>query len=132
MNTFESTPMSTFHAVVWMDHHEAHVLMFDREHVASQRVKSRSHHKHQGKAGETAPFYADVAKALQGCHEVLVTGPGKARDEFRDWCAAHAAAVAKAVVDSVASDHPSDAQVVAMARQYFKKFDQMATDPSHS
>jgi hypothetical protein len=26
-------------------------------------------------------------------------------------------------------DHPSDAQLVAMARQYFKKFDQMAADP---
>ena len=34
------------------------------------------------------------------------------------------------VVDSVASDHPTDAQVVAMARQYFKKFDQMAADPA--
>jgi hypothetical protein len=30
------------------------------------------------------------------------------------------------VVGSIASDHPSDAQVVALARQYFKKFDGMA------
>ena len=124
--------MTTFHAVVWMDHQEAHVLMFDREHVESQRVKSRSHHKHQGKSNETAPFFAEVAKSLHGSHEVLVTGPGRARDEFRDWCKSHDAAVGKAIVDSVASDHPSDAQVVAMARQYFKKFDQMAADPSHS
>ena len=124
--------MTTFHAVVWMDHQEAHVLMFDREHVQSQRVKSRSHHKHQGKSGETAAFYGEVAKALHGCHEVLVTGPGRARDEFRDWCASHDAAVGKVIVDSVPSDHPSDNQVVAMARQYFKKFDQMGADPSHA
>ena len=124
--------MTTFHAVVWMDHQEAHVLMFDREHVESQRIKSRSHHKHQGKSGETSPFYAEVAKALHGTHEVLVTGPGRARDEFRDWCKSHDVAVSKVIVDSVASDHPTDAQVVAMARQYFKKFDQMAADPSHS
>ena len=65
--------MSHFHAVVWMDHQEAHVLMFDREHVESQRVKSRSHHKHQGKQNDAAGLYADVAKALQGTHEVLVT-----------------------------------------------------------
>ena len=121
--------MSTFHAVVWMDHQEAHVLMFDREHVESQRVKSRSHHKHQGKPNEVAHLYADIAKALEGTHEVLVTGPGKARDEFRDWCKPHHAHVN--VVDSVASDHPTDAQVVAMARQYFKKFDNMAADPAH-
>ena len=124
--------MSTFHAVVWMDHHEAHVLMFDREHVESQRVKSRTHHKHQGKGSETTPFYTDVASALSGTREVLLTGPGQARDQFRDWCASHAHAVAKTIVDSVPSDHPSDNQVVAMARQYFKKFDQMAADPSHS
>ena len=42
--------MTTFHAVVWLDHQEAHVLMFDREHVQAQRIKSRSHHKHQGKS----------------------------------------------------------------------------------
>ena len=36
--------MTTFHAVVWMDHSQAHVLMFDKEHVEAQRVKARSHH----------------------------------------------------------------------------------------
>lgn len=122
--------MTTFHAVVWLDHQEAHVLMFDREHVEAQRIKSRTHHKHQGKSTDSVTLFADVAKALHGTHEVLVTGPGKARDEFRDWTNLHDAAVANTIVDSVASDHPTDAQVVAMARQYFKKFDQMATDPA--
>lgn len=122
--------MTTFHAVVWMDHQEAHVLMFDREHTESQRIKSRTHHKHQGKPHGSAVLFADIATALHGTHEVLLTGPGQARDEFRDWCAQHNAEVARAVVDSVPSDHPTDAQVVAMARQYFKKFDQMATDPA--
>ncbi len=123
--------MSTFHAVVRMDHNEAHVLMFDREHVESQRVKSRSHHKHQGKGGaQTATFYAEVAKALEGTHEVLLTGPGAARNEFRDWCQAHAKAVASTIVESLAADHPSDNQLVALARQYFKKFDAMAADPT--
>ncbi len=122
--------MSTFHAVVWMDHNEAHVVMFDREHVEAQRIKSRSHHKHQGKAGDAAAFYADVAKALNGTHEVLVTGPGLARNEFRDWCAAHQKSTAAAIVDSIATDHPSDAQLVALAKQYFKKFDAMAAGPT--
>ena len=36
--------MRTFHAVVRMDYSEAYVVMFDREHVQSQRIKSRSHH----------------------------------------------------------------------------------------
>jgi stalled ribosome rescue protein Dom34 len=122
--------MSTFHAVVWMDHSEAHVVMFDREHIESQRIKSRSHHKHQGAAADAAAFFADVAKALNGTREVLLTGPGLARNEFRDWCTAHQAAIAQVIVDSIATDHPSDKQLVALAKQYFKKFDAMASDPS--
>jgi stalled ribosome rescue protein Dom34 len=124
--------MSTFHAVVWMDHQEAHVVMFDREHVEAQRILLRSHHKHQGKASDTAAFYAEVAQALTGTHEVLLTGPGLACKEFRDWCAAHQKSTAAIIVDSIASDHPSDAQLAAMAKQYFKKFDAMAADPSQT
>ncbi|MDP3227385.1 MAG: hypothetical protein Q8N13_05360 [Acidovorax sp.] len=122
--------MSTFHAVVWIDHSEAHVLMFDREHAEAQRIKSRSHHKHQGKSADLGPFFTDIAQALENSREVLLTGPGLARTQFRDWCTQHRAAVAEVIVDSVAADHPTDAQLVAMARQYFKKFDNMAADPA--
>lgn len=122
--------MSTFHAVVWMDHNEAHVLMFDREHVEAQRIKSRSHHKHQGKSGDASAFFADVAKALNGTREVLLAGPGMARNQFRDWCVIHQKTMANGIVDSIATDHPSDAQLLALAKQYFKKFDAMAADPT--
>ncbi len=122
--------MTTFHAVVWLDSSEAHVLMFDLEHMQAQRIKSRSHHKHQGKDNTDPDFFPGIAKALAGTHEVLLVGPGATRTEFGKWCAGHQPLVAAAIVDSVAADHPSDAQVVAMARQYFKRHDNMAADPS--
>jgi stalled ribosome rescue protein Dom34 len=123
--------MTTFHAIVWIDHSEAHVLLFDREHVEAQRVKARSHLtlKH-GKAGADTHFYDQVARALADVREVLVTGPGSAKNEWREHCRQHAPLVDKAVVDVVSSDHPSDAQLVAMARTYFLKFDQAAADPT--
>ena len=124
--------MSTFHAVIWIDHTEAHAVMFDREHMEAQRIKSRSHHKHQGKSDDYSSYFAEVAQAVQGSHEVLLAGPGLARNQFRDWCTTHQAAIAATIVDSIAADHPTDPQLVAMARQYFKKFDQMASDPSLS
>jgi hypothetical protein len=46
---------------------------------------------------------------------VLLTGPGLVRNQFRDWCNSHQTAVADSVVDSMASDHPSDGQLVALA-----------------
>ena len=123
--------MTTFHAVVWMDHSQAHVLMFDRDHVQSQRIKARSHltPKH-GHVGADKDFFSDVARALEGVSEVLVTGPANAKVEFREHCRQHARAVDQAIVGLVTSDHPSDAQVVALAREYFLKHDQQAADPS--
>jgi hypothetical protein len=86
--------MSTFHAVVWMDHAEAHVLMFD------------------------------------SAHEVLLTGAGNARTEFKTWCDSHAKACAHTIIENIPSDHPTDPQLIALARKYFGKFDKMAGDPS--
>jgi stalled ribosome rescue protein Dom34 len=142
--------MSTYHAIVWLDRSEAHVIMFDREHVEAQKIKSRSQHRatgghvgsHQGMhgrgegaSGHHSPqgghastdedFYHSVAQALAGVHEILVTGPAQAKDEFKAHCARHDKAIDKAIVGVVASDHPSDAQLVAMARQYFLKHDIM-------
>jgi stalled ribosome rescue protein Dom34 len=123
--------MTTFHAVVWMDHSQAHVMMFDKAHVEGQRIKARSHHtlKH-GHVGADKDFFKAVVQSLEGVHEILITGPANAKVEFRDFCKHSAHAVDKAIVDVVTSDHPSDAQVVAMARQYFLKHDQLAADPS--
>jgi stalled ribosome rescue protein Dom34 len=124
--------MSKFHAVVWMDHQEAHVLQFDPESVEAARVKARSHHpRHHGPdAKALAEFYNHVAQALAGVHEVLVVGPGAAHDEFHAHCSKHVPAVAKAIVASQKADHPTDAQLVALARQYFSKYDRMAGTPT--
>jgi stalled ribosome rescue protein Dom34 len=124
--------MTTFHAAVWIDHTQAHVLMFDREHVQAQRVKTRSHHKHQGKDSFDPNYFPAIAAALSGTHEILLAGPGAARNEFRSWCTQHQPDVAKAIVDSVAADHPTDAQMVALARHHFLRHDRMAGDPARS
>lgn len=123
--------MTTFHAVVWLDHSEAHVLMFDREHAEAQRIKSRSHHtpKHGHVKGDK-DFFNAVAKALDGVHEILLTGPANAKIEFRDHCKLNHTAVDKGIVDVLNSDHPTDNQLVAMARKYFAKYDTTTADPT--
>ena len=54
--------MSTFHAVVWMDHQTAHVLMFDREHVQAERIQSRITHSHQGKRADSKSYFAELGQ----------------------------------------------------------------------
>ena len=111
-----------------MDHSEVQVLL-DRDQANTQRIKSRSHHKHQGKSDDHSAFFADIVKALAGSREVLLCGP-IACNQFSEWCSRHAASAAAVIVDSIVADHPTDVQLAAMARRYFKHFDSMASDPS--
>ncbi len=124
--------MSLFHAVLWLDHHEAKVLQFDAEHVEAERVKSHSHHtKQRGSAVRSEhEFYADVCDALNGIAEVLVTGSRTAQADFKHYVEKHRAALAPQIVGYETVDHPSDKQLVAMARQYFLKHDRMAGVPT--
>jgi stalled ribosome rescue protein Dom34 len=124
--------MSLFHAVVWMDHSQAHVLQFDAEAIEAQRVKARSHHPRHHGTDERAlhQYFEQVANALQGTHEVLLTGPGQAHGEFKTWCDKHRADTAKTVVGDEKVDHPTDNQLVALARQFFLKYDRMAGTPT--
>ena len=127
--------MSTFHAVVWLDHTTAHVLQFDPAHVESQTVKARSQHT-RAHANAThghkteREYYDHVAQALAGVQEVLVVGPGQARTEFVAHCEAHRKDLAARIVGTESADHPTDNQLVALARRYFEKYDRMAGTPS--
>jgi stalled ribosome rescue protein Dom34 len=124
--------MSLFHAVVWMDHSEAHVLQFDAESVANERIKARSHHPRHRGSDERAmhPYFEELAQALSGVQEILLVGPGLAHDEFKTWSGAHRPAIGQAIVGSEKADHPTDGQLVALARKFFVKFDRMAGTPT--
>ena len=122
--------MSTYHAVVWVDHAEAHVLCFDPEHYEAQKIRSRSHHKHQGRASDAPAFFQEVYAALAGAKEVLLAGPGDMREEFAKWAKKHNPEGVARFVHSVPADHPSDGQLVALARKYFHGYDQMSADPA--
>lgn len=50
-------------------------------------------------------------------------------DEFRDYCKSNANAVEMAIVGVVTTDHLTDSQILALARQYFTKFDKIQGDP---
>ena len=125
--------MSHFHAVVWLDHAEAHVLHFTAEDVEKKLVHGKPHkHLHHkrgaqasGHAAEDQAYYHKVAEALAGAEEVLVVGPANAKTEFVKHLKAHDAAIAKKIVAVETVDHPSDGQLVDYARKHFRAIDRM-------
>lgn len=126
--------MSHFHAVVWMDHAEAHVLHFTLDEaersIVHAKGKHRQIHHHRGtlgsgKAAEDTNYFASVATALEGAEEILVTGPANAKTEFRKYLDAHARVLAGKVVAVETSDHPTDGELLRHARKFFVAADRM-------
>jgi len=124
--------MTLFHAVVAIDHHTAQILQFDQEAVHAQKVKAHSHlTKQRGSKVRTEhEFFGEVCGALVGIGEVLVTGPGTGISDFEHFVKKHRPETARQVVAYETSDHPTEAQLVAMARKFFLKYDRMSGTPT--
>jgi hypothetical protein len=123
--------MPTFHAVVFVDHQHAQVLQFDAEHVRAEKIKGHTRYtKQHGSAVRSEhEFFGQVCDALQGITEVLVTGPRTGIADFRHYAQKHRPEAARQIVGYETVDHPSDRQLVALARQYFLRHDRMAGTP---
>ncbi len=117
--------MSYFHAVVWTDHQSAQVLQFDAEHVQAQKVRAHSHYtaKHGSAVRTEHEFFGEVVDALEGIAEVLVTGSHTSIADFRHYVEKHRPQTAPRIVGYEVVDHPTDNQLVALARKYFLKHD---------
>ena len=124
--------MTMFHAVVWIDHQTAQILQFDTEHVQAQKVKSHTHHTAQHGSGVRTQheFFGQVCSALSGIQEVLVVGPKTGLADFEHYVTKHRGALVAHVVGYETVDHPTENQLVAMARQYFLRHDRMSGLPT--
>lgn len=129
--------MSFNHAIVWIDHREAHVIQFNAEASEAEIIKTRSKHQHlhhhEGTLGSgrvvTDPAYLQaVVEGVAEAIEVLVVGPGSAKLELIKHVHRHDPKVAEKIVGVETVDHPTDPQLLAFAKHYFLKADQMKGD----
>jgi stalled ribosome rescue protein Dom34 len=124
--------MTSIHTIVYIDHQAAQVLHFDAEHVQASKVKAHTHHtaQHGSTVRTEHEFYGHVADALGDTQEVLVVGPGTARTAFQAYCQKHRPEAGRRIVGVEAVDHPTQPQLVALARKYFLAHDRMAGRPT--
>ena len=119
--------MSHFHAIVWIDHSEAHVMHISPDDVEKSVIHPnnvhRKLHSHastgSGRAPEDQKYYHHVVEALAGAEEILVVGPAQAKLQLIKHIQGHDPALMAKIVGVESVDHPSDAQLVAYARTYF-------------
>lgn len=126
--------MSHYHAVVWMDHHEARLLAFNAEAADETVVHPANsprhlHHKGGNPSGdndvEEPSFYRDIAAALGDAKEILVAGPSSAKTEFVKYLAKHMPHLLERVRRIETLDKVTDGQLLAEARRFFVRDDRM-------
>lgn len=126
--------MSLYHAVVWLDHSEAHVFHFSPDEVEKLTARSSIPHPHQhhkrgavgsGHAQEDHAYYHHVAGLLKGASEILVVGPASAKLGLIKHIHKHHHELVDKVLGVESLDHPTDGQLLAYARKYFHAKDRM-------
>lgn len=119
------------HAVVWTDHREARVLHFNEADVACTVVRPGDpnvhlHHKANTVGSGRAPidrdFHRRVAQAIGDKCLVLVTGPSTAKEELAKTLASEFPAMKGRVAGVEPLDHPTDGELVAHARAFFRRY----------
>ena len=126
--------MSLNHAVIWIDHQEAHVMFLSEAASEAEVIRSKSTHTHlHHKGGEVGSgrlqldekYLHSVINAVNETKEILVIGPGSAKLELIKHAHKHDAQIAEKIVGVETVDHPTDKEILAYARKFFYKVDQM-------
>ncbi len=123
-----------YHAVLWIDHHDARVIRFNHDAVEEERIHPAHPPRHlHVKAGSAAgthieeepSFYRDVTAALAGAQEILLTGPSSAKAELLKHIEKHAPALMDHIVGVETLNHITDRQLLAEGRRFFARADRM-------
>jgi stalled ribosome rescue protein Dom34 len=119
------------HAIVWLDHSEAKVFQFSGEGLDERVLAAAPHHHLHHRAndghrpGEDQTFFHSIAATLAAAREILVVGPGSAKLGFVRHLHKHDHELEPKVVGVETVDHPTDGQIVAYAKKYFRAKDHM-------
>jgi hypothetical protein len=123
-----------YHAVVWIDHHGAKVFHFSAADFDAERIRSAHPHQHlhhkanttgSGHAPVEHEFLERVSQALDVSGAVLITGPAGAKHELAAHIAKFHPQLAARISAVETLDHPTDGEIVALARKFFRADDRM-------
>jgi len=126
--------MSLNHAVIWIDHKEAHVMFLSEAASEAEVIKTKSTHAHlhhkggevgSGKVALDSKYLHSVMEAVKESKEILIIGPGSAKLELIKHAHHHDPKIAENIIGVETVDHPSDREILAYARKFFYKADQM-------
>ena len=125
---------SHYHAVIWIDHHEARIVYFNLDDAEERRVRPAHPPRHlHGKAGSPSgtheqaddSYLGEVTAALVDAKEFLLTGPSSAKAELVKYFHRRAPQAMARLAGIETLDKVTDNELLAEARRYFKAADRL-------
>ena len=117
------------HCVLWLDPDKADIFYLLPEGIQKTRIKRNTinHHTFNNKDHHGDPntehFFKDLAAKLGNTGEILLLGPGLAKNHFKTYLETHFKnGMANKIVGIENTDHPTDNQIIAVARKFFKTY----------
>lgn len=125
--------MTFLHAIVQIEHHVARVLQFDAEDFGLRKIAVHRHDTSR-RADVVRPeheFFADVCDSLEEMSMVLVVGAHAAHADLRRYVDRHQRALHARIIGWEAIDHPTEGQLLALARRDFTARERVLVPSMH-
>ena len=112
--------------VIWLDSDIAKIFKIQAEasvpHVMHRHETDHHTSRDPEKHRHLEKFHHEIAAYLHDADEILVMGPGFAKDHFKTNLGTHHnGALAKKIVGLETTDRLTDPQILAASREFFKK-----------
>ena len=119
--------------VVWLDSKNAHVFSLKTTGIEKIKVAKnnkdhqRRHKNDMRRDSKSERYYLELSDQLKGADQVLLMGPGLAKNHFKDYLTTHLAnTIAKKIIGlerMESFEHKSEKQMMAKAHEFFKTYD---------
>jgi stalled ribosome rescue protein Dom34 len=120
---------SHFHAIVWIDHSQAKVFhvglsgedeMVLHPHMPTRHLHHKANSVGSGHVGFDKEFLGQAMNAVSDAGQILIIGPAGAKTELAKFIRDKDPKIGDRIVAVQAADHPTDREIAAYAKQYFK------------
>ena len=113
-------------SAIWLDQEQANIFRFsdgkmEINHLKSMHQDHPTHRlDHLDQKRQESVFFAEAVACLTEATRVLILGPGNTKDHFHKYVTEHHADLGNKIGACETVDHPSDPQIAAHARSFFK------------
>ena len=109
------------HTTVWIDHQHTHIFEYTAKEIIEKNFDNSGSENEKHNLEHIKKYYHEVASAIGTPDQLLIVGPGTAKEEFKQHCINHHHdKLAKVIVGTeTMKSHPRKSEIMAVSRKFF-------------